>query len=693
MIRLVKWNAKQATKTKESQVGSRSLAGRTNQPPPSNTGQSTTAANMRQFMSVISPKLRNVTPATGPSLTQVDGVPWLTFNYSAKSINNSYTIRVDIDTVDVELIPPEMRQANCLYPSANGPEQEYKGTRRDYERECNEQGWKLAFMNPSILNGKKGVLQCAVINLRNGTSEQKSRRAKRQEKAAVQTAVQQQERRQGQVVAIPRINRPQLSRVPGQNIESYGHVRAIPSIQWHMPQISTMRQSSQQRPSPVDLIVGDTKSNASICNSSNNLETRPVESQVDASEPEDPEHRPPSLGVFTSAPCVHLEFDGYIHGQAKKLHILTSIEQVQLEDLSYDFKKENCVYPRSFSTNEEEPNAWNNIGIRQAEESYLNEIGWKLCSLNKTLLCGRRLLLQQALNAYRRRFLPTTCQPRARIGPSLLIRSTSVSDAATGIGTSGRTDAPHIHHRSNHSRVRFNIRGSSPRKSIGRPSGYTEDDTNEDSPLERSPSRDRVVEEGEVEEEEEEDEDAEEDSSDNESEDGSSSEEVFHSQMSLLSFAGNIQTYSLGTGSGSARSRPRISSLAAQEMRPLPSTSAARKHSLTDKETEHSLQAQAQVGKRARHESVGLSTRLDSLGQTGGDEDEAANVANQNYNDDDDEEDWWMSRLNNSEYPEDHNFISMTTEELIGALTSGYNSDVEDEDEDGDEDDLEDDIF
>ncbi|KAG0376445.1 hypothetical protein BGX24_007752, partial [Mortierella sp. AD032] len=45
---------------------------------------------------------------------------------------------------------------------------------------------------------------------------------------------------------------------------------------------------------------------------------------------------------------------------------------------------------------------------------------------------------------------------------------------------------------------------------------------------------------------------------------------------------------------------------------------------------------------------------------------------------DEDDVDWWKSRLNNSEYAEDHQMVSMTTEELIGALTNCYNSDVED---------------
>jgi hypothetical protein len=71
--------------------------------------------------------------------------------------------------------------------------------------------------------------------------------------------------------------------------------------------------------------------------------------------------------------------------------------------------------------------------------------------------------------------------------------------------------------------------------------------------------------------------------------------------------------------------------------------------------------------------------REDGSEKEGGNEDEDEDEGEGGgENDDEDEVDWWKSRLNNSEYAEDHHLVSMTTEELIGALTNCYNSDVED---------------
>ena len=247
--------------------------------------------------------------------------------------------------------------------------------------------------------------------------------------------------------------------------------------------------------------------------------------------------------------------------------------------------------------------------------------------------------------------------------------------------------------------------------------------------------------EGEDFDEEDEDEDegpSEDDSFEDESEDGSSSEEVFHSQMSLLSFTGSIRTYSLGTGSGAARSRPRIhptiaATASSRNASPLSrsETSLTRKRSWTEftpkthlnSEGSSSNNHRVRFDKRIRHgdtegdrDALGYEQHghedgrepdeekgeggeeVGVAGKDGGgreneseqerhrdDEDEDEDEGEgDNEDEDEDEVDWWKSRLNNSEYAEDHNLVSMTTEELIGALTNCYNSDVEEyyEDED-----------
>ncbi|KAF9278391.1 hypothetical protein BGZ68_008606 [Mortierella alpina] len=675
MIHQAKLNVQESSRAKETKGNSRTLSLDT-------TARGSTTASMQQFMTVFGSTSRKTPPDTAPSIEYADGIPWLRFGYSTKSFRETYMVRVDIDTVTVECIPLEVQQANCIYPSANGPENEYKGTRREYERECNTQGWKLAHLNPSILGGRKGILQRAVISLRNATSDQKSRRAKRHEKALQRDV--QPPRGRGPVMAIPRMRASQavqtISRELGGGQE---HAHRFTAIRWQPLEIV-----SSHRQIPHSLTVSNTQapSSAPVSSSqgsSTSQQKRPLlNSMVDST----PQHKPPILGVFQPAHASldtssYLEFNGYIHGEFRTLRIKTNVEQVCVDRLTLDFKKDNCVYPRSFSANEQEPSSWNTVGIRQAEECYLNDIGWKLCSLNKNLLLGRRLLLQQALNAYRRHYLPITCQPRARIGPSLLTRRHSVSNGAAT--DSARSDPRRSQQRSKHSRVRFDINDegqATSTDSLSKQAGGSDTDVS---------TQDTAIHGDEETAESEDSEDTEDNTSEDESDDGFSSEDVFHSQMSLLSFTGNIRTYSLGTGSGSARSRPRLDPAESQSrLQSPPRTTISRKRSLAVEQAEKVSHSHS--GKRARRERAGMGERAldsDDTENEGSEQEEGQReeVAAQSY--DEDEDNWWMSRLNNSEYPEDHNFVSMTTEELIGALTSGYNSDIGDEDDDDDDDD------
>lgn len=313
-------------------------------PPP----VSAPAASMKQFMSVMNTVSKDPSPPAKSSIKIVGGVPWLTFTYTTRSAaSTSYTIRADIDQVSMDDIPAEFQQSNCLYPSANGIEEDYKGSRRDYERECNEQGWKLAHLNPTILSERKGVLQRAVISLRNASSEQKSRRVKRQEKKMLNKAVEKDVR--GPVLPIPRLVVPKVSRTPA------------PILLTWQPAMVSLLHDSVQRPVPSDL-------------------TSRQHPQLQVQTIPQPTQRLPSLGSFEvpTADLSSLEFDGYIQGQFKRLRLQINIGGISLDDLPHDFKKDNCVYPRSFLTHSDQSEHWNTFGIRQAEESFLNEIGWKL---------------------------------------------------------------------------------------------------------------------------------------------------------------------------------------------------------------------------------------------------------------------------------------------------------------------------
>lgn len=306
-------------------------------------------ARMKQFMSVINTTPKNSSPPPKPSIKIVNGVPWLTFTYTTRSAASTpYTIRANIDQVSIDDIPAKFQETNCLYPSANGAEEEYKGSRRDYERECNEQGWKLAHLNPTVLSEHKGVLQRAVISLRNASSELKSRRVKRQEKRTQSKAAEKDVR--GPMLPIPRLVAPSNSLVPAP----------LPLI-WQPAMVSSL-QDGTQRPVPSDLTP-----------------QHQPQAQVQTVTPL-PTQRLPSLGSFetSTSDLSSLEFNGYIQGQFKRLRLQINIRGINLDDIPHDFKKSNCVYPRSFLTHNDQSEHWNTYGIRQAEESFLNEIGWKL---------------------------------------------------------------------------------------------------------------------------------------------------------------------------------------------------------------------------------------------------------------------------------------------------------------------------
>ncbi|CAO3572134.1 unnamed protein product [Mortierella alpina] len=674
----------QAKRAAQELSRAKEMEGNLKAPTLDTAAQDSPTGSIQQYMTAFGSAPRKTSPSTVPSIEYVDGVPWLTFGYSTKSFSETYTVRVDVDTVTVECIPLEAQQANCIYPSANGPEHEYRGTRRSYERECNVQGWKLAHLNPSILDRRKGVLQRAVVSLRNATLEQKSRRAKRQENA-LRSDVQSQCNR-GPVMAIPKVRSFRAVQTDDRQLGGgLERTRRFTTIQWQPLVITSSQSQTHAQLSHRGHTVSNlqTASSEPVQDNQEPSTNQARRSQLSNEGDSIHQHRLPILGVFKAAHAPldsssYLDFDGYIKGKFRTSRIRTDVEHVRVDRLTLRFREENCVYPRSFSANEQEPSSWNTVGIRQAEECYLNDIGWKLCALNEKLLSGRRLLLQQALNAYRRHYLPATCQPRARIGPSLLTRRHSASSGAAI--DSARSDRHRSRQRSKHSRVRFDLGVEPQSASTGSLSmhaaGFDTDSSTEDTALHGD--EETAESEG--------SEDTEEVTSEDESDDGSSSDDVFHSQMSLLSFTGNIRTYSLGTGSGSARSRPRLDPVESQaRSHSPPLTSITRKRPLVETQAEQAELIRSHNQKRMRHgrteigeAAVDPETTEQQVSER--DEGQREEVATQSY--DEDEDDWWMSRLNNSEYPEDHNFISMTTEELIGALTSGYNSDIGDEDDD-----------
>lgn len=124
-------------------------------------------------------------PATTPLVVRQDnnGVQWIAFEYSRDRVKMEYTIRCDVESVNVDELSPEFKSANCVYPRACCGKEQYKGNRLHYESECNAVGWALAQLNPN-LREKRGLIQRAVDSWRNSNQDVRlrSRRVRRMAK-------------------------------------------------------------------------------------------------------------------------------------------------------------------------------------------------------------------------------------------------------------------------------------------------------------------------------------------------------------------------------------------------------------------------------------------------------------------------------------------------------------------------------
>lgn len=124
-------------------------------------------------------------PATTPLVVRQDnnGVQWIAFEYSRDRVKMEYTIRCDVESVNVDTLSHDFKTENCVYPRACCPKDQYRGNRLVYETECNNVGWALAELNP-CLRGKRGLIQRAVDSWRNSNQDQKlrSRRVRRMAK-------------------------------------------------------------------------------------------------------------------------------------------------------------------------------------------------------------------------------------------------------------------------------------------------------------------------------------------------------------------------------------------------------------------------------------------------------------------------------------------------------------------------------
>src|SRR5436305_7046954 len=131
-------------------------------------------------------------PATTPLVVRQDnnGVQWIAFEYSRDRVKMEYTIRCDVESVNVDGLSQEFKTENCVYPRACCSKDQYRGNRLVYETECNTVGWALAELNPP-LRGKRGLIQRAVDSWRNSNQDPRlrSRRVRRMAKLNNRKAV------------------------------------------------------------------------------------------------------------------------------------------------------------------------------------------------------------------------------------------------------------------------------------------------------------------------------------------------------------------------------------------------------------------------------------------------------------------------------------------------------------------------
>lgn len=114
----------------------------------------------------------------------IDGIEYITFLYSHDRLVKEYTVRTDVQHVNLEEIPAGFCVQNAIYPRANVARHEYDGNRWEYETSCNKLGWELCWLNQEQLCGRRGLIQRAVDSYRNRHAEMRSRRVTRQEKVA-----------------------------------------------------------------------------------------------------------------------------------------------------------------------------------------------------------------------------------------------------------------------------------------------------------------------------------------------------------------------------------------------------------------------------------------------------------------------------------------------------------------------------
>ncbi|CAO3616306.1 unnamed protein product [Mucor fragilis] len=313
----------------------------------SNTAASATGSNIAASAIPVTPAKTAATNASAAATTTApvtsndpiaevkDGVEWVSFVYSHNRTLKRYSIRTDIQKVALDVVDDKFKAENCVYPRANLPKETYKGNRWAYETECNDLGWKLAWLNKAEIAGKRGLIQRAVDSYRNRYPSMRSRRVARQEKLLNGTL------------------RKRKNREEDDDANTSANNTA-----------TSVNSANQQ---------------SLTCTS---LEAATIK----------PNHQPKTIAI-----------DDLITNARYRIKI--NVETVSLDEISQEFRKQNCPFPRAAATTS--PEQYVGGHVKWMEDTICNELCWKLAYLNPRVLAGKKNLLQRALDIYRTKFMPS----------------------------------------------------------------------------------------------------------------------------------------------------------------------------------------------------------------------------------------------------------------------------------------------
>lgn len=426
-------------------------------------------------------------PATTPLVVRQDqnGVQWIMFEYSRDRVKMEYTIRCDVESVNVDALSQEFKTENCVYPRACCAKDQYRGNRLVYETECNTVGWALAELNPP-LRGKRGLIQRAVDSWRNSNQDPRlrSRRVRRMaklnnRKANAQAATTHLGAGSPGVSSLPSSSagiglgvkapglvsnsQPQLQhhhhQPSGENAAANGEEEMM--IHHHSNQQQYMASGNNSRSTSGHLspaVGNDEFGNGQSHHhhhqgqsGNNDIRPRHVFHGYPTSYPSDNvsgASMPPTMHdgmdpmsssanattaiTASTPPRSNASLFGDIPDHKRRKFILVDdphrgsrvrvrvmLDQVQMQEIPDSYRKSNSVYPRSFISSQDDPDAQgiethtsiivpmldgSNMTVatpppsnsKRKKELDLNELGYRMSWSQSRVFAGRTMFLQRA---------------------------------------------------------------------------------------------------------------------------------------------------------------------------------------------------------------------------------------------------------------------------------------------------------